>query len=198
MSEREKRLNKLAQELEKMTDSPLYSYRQGNGYKPVLGEGNPQATILFIGEAAGAQEARQGRPFVGAAGRILDELLEEIGLSRQDVYITNVVKDRPPENRDPTGEEIKIYKPLLEEQLDIIQPEVIVTLGRFAMDFIFDHYNMPEKGKKIGELHGKLLETKKEKGKVSILPLYHPAVVYYDKEKRTTMKRDIQNLKRFS
>ena len=96
-------LQQIADEIRNLTESPLYDYRQEHGYSPVVGEGDPDARVMFIGEAPGKEEARTGRPFVGAAGRILEALFESVGLSRDEVYITNVVKDRPPENRDIPG-----------------------------------------------------------------------------------------------
>ena len=113
-----------------LKQSPLYEYRTSNRYYPVIGEGSHDANIMFVGEAPGKNEAETGRPFCGAAGKFLTELIEGIGLKREQVYITNVVKDRPPENRDPTPEEIEIYAPFLDRQIDIIQPKVIATLGR--------------------------------------------------------------------
>src|SRR4051812_235518 len=101
---RKQQMDKIESELIDLTDSPLYAYRQKNGYKAVLGEGSLDAQIMLIGEAPGEREAKSGRPFVGASGRLLDELLANIGLKRENIYITNVVKDRPPENRDPSQE----------------------------------------------------------------------------------------------
>src|SRR5690606_35954044 len=118
----------LGEEVHNLTTSPLYAFRQTHNYKPVIGEGRADAAIMFIGEAPGESEAKSGRPFVGASGRVLDELLASIGLDRSEVYITNVVKDRPPENRDPSPQEIALYTPFLIRQIDIIQPRVIVTL----------------------------------------------------------------------
>ena len=110
---------------------PLYSERIRNGVYPVLGEGSHEAKIMFIGEAPGRNEALQGRPFCGAAGKVLDELLLSAGILRASVYITNIVKDRPPQNRDPLPEEISAYGPFLDRQIEIIKPAVIATLGRF-------------------------------------------------------------------
>jgi DNA polymerase len=190
-------LKKMAEEVQNLNTSPLYHYRQANQYSMVFGEGNPQAAILFIGEAPGEQEAKTGRPFVGASGRLLSELLDSIGLQREDVYITNVVKDRPPENRDPTAAEIQLYQPFLLRQIELIQPQVIVTLGRFAMDFILKQFNLSEKGQKISRLHGKLLQAQTAYGQVSVVPLYHPAVALYTRDQAETLKQDFQVLKQF-
>jgi uracil-DNA glycosylase len=191
-------LTALAAELDHLTESPLYTYRQENNYHPVPGEGNPGAAILFIGEAPGASEAKQGRPFVGASGRLLDELLDGIGLRREDVYITNVVKDRPPNNRNPRAAEIELYTPFLRRQIDIIQPQVIATLGRFAMEYILDLFAVPHAGQKIGDLHGQPIGVQAPYGPITILPLYHPAVALYNRNQRPTLQADFQILKRYA
>jgi DNA polymerase len=192
--EKAQRLAELSQELDNLTDSPLYEYRREKGYYAVLGEGHPDADVLFIGEAPGRREAEQGRPFVGASGKVLDELLESVGLARETVYITNVVKDRPPENRDPRREEIELYTPLLERQIAIIEPVVIATLGRFAMEFILAHFGLDEKGQKISRMHGRPLEAEASFGTVTILPLYHPAVALYNRNQRGTLEEDFEVL----
>jgi uracil-DNA glycosylase family 4 len=192
----QEKLDALAEELRDLTESPLYDYRKENGYKPVIGEGSPTADVLFIGEAPGKQEAKSGRPFVGASGRVLDELLASIGLDRGDVYITNVVKDRPPDNRDPHADEINLYAPLLDRQIAIIQPKVIATLGRFAMDFVLSKFDAPQQGQKISRLHGQPIEVKAPYGTVTIVPLYHPAVALYNRNQRGTLEDDFQVLKK--
>src|SRR3989304_3496319 len=169
-------LKKIRDEIINLTTSPLYQYRKKNNYFPVIGEGNHNAAIMFSGEAPGQKEAECGRPFCGAAGKILDELIESIGLKRADVYITNVVKDRPPNNRDPNQVEIDLYSPFLERQIEIIQPEVIATLGRFSTKFILEKFEMPEKNQSITLLHGKALDAIAKYGPIKIVPLYHPAV----------------------
>jgi DNA polymerase len=194
---KQERIKEITTSVKNLKASPLYDYRQENDYSPVIGEGNLDAKIMFIGEAPGKQEAESGRPFVGAAGRILDELLDSIGLDREDVYITNVVKDRPPDNRDPHVKEIKLYKPFLIQQIDIIQPQVIVTLGRFAMNFILEEFDMDEQGQKISELHGQTLQTNASYGTVSVLPLYHPAVTFYGQDRKKDLEADFQKLKQF-
>jgi DNA polymerase len=190
-------MKRIAEALENLEDSPLYEFRQDKNYSYVLGEGDLNAKIMFIGEAPGAQEAKSGRPFVGTAGKVLDELLNSIGLNRRDVYITNIVKDRPPENRDPRTEEIELYAPFLVEQIDIIKPEVIATLGRFAMDFILARFDATELGEKIGALHGKVLKGKTPYGEVTIVPLYHPAAAFYNQSLEDILRSDIQVLKKF-
>jgi DNA polymerase len=195
---RQAKLEAIAKELENLTDSPLYSYRTENKYLPVPGEGSPYASIMLIGEAPGEWEAKSGRPFVGASGRLLDSLLQSIGLRRADVYITNVVKDRPPDNRQPTAPEIRLYTPFLQQQIAIIQPRVIATLGRFAMEFLFDFLQMPQKGQKISQMHGQSLEAQAAYGKVTVVPLYHPAVALYTAAQRETLTADFQVLRKLA
>ena len=190
-------LKQIADEVRNLEASPLFMYREAQHYLPVIGEGNVDAQIMFIGEAPGEQEAKRGRPFVGASGRFLDELLQSIQMQRADVYITNIVKDRPPENRDPTQAEIRLYAPFLLRQIDLIQPRVIVTLGRFAMDFILEQFEMAERGQKISALHGQLLQAQAPYGPLVVVPLYHPAVALYTTERRQTLLDDFQVLKQF-
>src|SRR3989344_4655336 len=123
-------LRQIKEEVVKLKESPLYKERIRTRMLPVIGEGNHYAQIMFVGEAPGRTEAMTGRPFSGAAGKVLDGLLKSVGIERQDVYITNVVKDRPPNNRDPLPEEISLYAPFLDRQIEIIRPKVIVALGR--------------------------------------------------------------------
>ena len=130
----------------------------------VFGEGNSESTVMFIGEAPGFHEDRQGRPFVGRAGELLTTLITGIGWRREDVYITNIVKRRPPDNRDPAPEEIEAYKPYLTRQVDIINPAVIIPLGRFAMN-----YFLPDA--KISRDQGRVFTV----GGRRIYPLFHPA-----------------------
>jgi uracil-DNA glycosylase family 4 len=189
-------LEALAEEIRNLRESPLYDYRRENNYHPVIGEGDPDADIMFIGEAPGREEAETGRPFVGNAGRVLDSLLESIGISREDVYITNVVKDRPPGNRNPRVQEIEVYVPFLLRQIEIIQPDVIATLGRFATDFILEQYGFPQQGQKIGDLHGKVLRGEAVYGEVTVVPLYHPAAAFYNPDLEDTMEEDFRALKR--
>jgi uracil-DNA glycosylase len=183
-------LKRIERDVENLTDSPLYEYRRKEGYEAVPGKGNPEAHIMMIGEAPGKQEAVRGEPFVGAAGRLLDELLQSVGLERNDIYITNIVKDRPPENRAPQKEEIKIYAPLLRRQIKVIQPRVIVTLGRFAMEFILAEFKMPEQGQSITALHGKPLQAEAPYGSITVLPLFHPAVAFYRRDQKEILRSD--------
>ena len=179
------------------TGSSLYQHRNDNRYFPVLGEGNPDARLLFIGEAPGKSEVAQGRPFIGPSGDILNELLASIGLKRDDIYITNILKDRPPENRDPSPLEIEQYAPFLEQEIAIIQPDVIVTLGRFSMEYILRIYDAAEKKQTITQLHGKLIKTQASYGQIHIMPQYHPALALYTASKKEVIKQDFQKLKLF-
>lgn len=174
---------------------PLYKYRTEEGNFPVIGEGSHSAKIIFIGEAPGKNEAKTGRPFVGRAGKILDELLVGAEISRDDVYITNIVKDRPPENRDPTEEEIKSYGPYLDRQLEIIKPKVIASLGRFSMKYILDKFNCIENELPISQLHGRVIDTDTSFGPIKIVPLYHPAASIYNQHLREQLFTDFAVLR---
>jgi uracil-DNA glycosylase family 4 len=179
------------------TDSPLYHYRNDNRHFPVLGEGNPDANILFIGESPGKAEAAQGVPFVGPSGEVLDEMLSSIHLKRDDVFMTNILLDHPPANRDPLPEEIEFYTPFLDRIVDIIQPAVIVPLGRFATGYILKKLDLPEKKGKISQLHGKLIKAHLSYGEIHVVPMYHPAVVLYSASQKDTLRKDFEKLKLF-
>lgn len=149
----------------------------------VLGDGNPDADIVFIGEAPGEQEDKQGIPFVGRAGQFLNDMLQLVHLSRKDVYITNIVKYRPPGNRDPEPEEKAEFLPYLYKQLAIIQPKVVVTLGRHSMEAFLP-------GFRISQVHGQ----PKRKGGIVYLPLYHPAAALYNGGMRQTSVDDFKKI----
>lgn len=188
---------KIKDEVLNFKDSPLYEYRSKNKFFPVIGEGSHEAKIMFIGEAPGKNEALTGRPFCGAAGKVLDKLLDSIKLERKDVYITNIVKDRPPDNRDPYPEEIEAYAPFLDRQINIIQPRVIATLGRFSMKYIMEKFGLGDKLKPISQMHGQSFEAETDYGKVQIVPLYHPATALYG-ESMEVLKKDFRTLSRVS
>lgn len=152
----------------------------------VFGEGNPQARVLIVGEAPGKNEDLQGRPFVGAAGKYLDELLAIAGLERKDVFIANVLKCRPPGNRDPRPEEIQACTPFLREQTRTISPEYIVTLGNFSTKFILK----TDIG--ITRLHGKPAKA----GNFTVFPIFHPAAALYDRSKRVALEENFATLGR--
>ncbi|WP_297435394.1 type-4 uracil-DNA glycosylase [Thermococcus sp.] len=159
----------------------------------VPGAGSYTAKIMFVGEAPGYWEDQKGLPFVGRAGRLLDELLKEIGLERRDVYITNIVKCRPPNNRDPTDDEIKACAPYLDRQIDIIRPRVIVPLGRHSMAYILRKFGFEPAP--ISKIHGKTLEARTLFGKFVIMPSYHPAAALYKPPLREELRKDFQKLK---
>lgn len=194
--DRFKLMKEIHNELLAFTASPLYDYRTKNGNFPVVGEGSHTAKVVFIGEAPGKNEAKTARPFCGASGRILDELLASIEVDRKDVYITNVVKDRPPENRDPTNEEIELYAPFLDRQLAIIKPAVIATLGRFSMAYIINRLGLGNQLTSISEMHGKSFTATPEWGSVHIIPLYHPAVALYKASMKSSLLEDFQAIKK--
>lgn len=149
----------------------------------VMGDGNIDADIVFIGEAPGKNEDEQGLPFVGAAGKFLNEMLAAAGMNRSDVYITNIVKYRPPNNRDPLPEEKAAFWPYLLKQLQIIQPKVVITLGRHSME-----YFLP--GMKIGQIHGEPKRIQFGDQKIVIMPLFHPAAALYNGSLRQTLIDD--------
>ena len=190
-------LKKVRDDLVNATDSPLYDFRVDNRYFPVIGEGNPDANILFIGESPGKTEAETGTPFCGPSGEVLDEMLASIDLKREDVYLTNILLDRPPDNRTPTPAELTFYTPFADRIVDIIQPAVIVPLGRFAMQYILKKLDLPEKRGKISQLHGKLIKTSIHYGEIHVVPIYHPAVVLYSATQRETVRKDFEKLKLF-
>jgi uracil-DNA glycosylase family 4 len=198
IDERKEKLKKIKDEVVALKNSPLYPERIKNGVHPVIGEGSHFCKIMFIGEAPGANEAKTGRPFVGAAGKFLTEMLEGIKMKREDVYITNIVKDRPPQNRDPLPEEIEAYGPFLDRQIDIIQPEVIVTLGRFSMDYIMRKFGLDFDIEPISKAHGKSYEAEASYGKVQIVPLYHPAAALYNGSLRDVLKKDFEQIKKYT
>lgn len=150
----------------------------------VPGEGNADTDVMFIGEAPGKNEDEQGRPFVGAAGKFLEQLIESIGLTRQDVYIANIIKHRPPGNRDPLPIEIEAYAPWLEEQIKIINPPLVVTLGRFSMEYLLGP------GFSITKIHG---QPKRRGGRV-IMPIHHPAAALYRGDLRAVLAADFQKI----
>jgi len=196
--ERKEALRKVKDSILTLKDSFLADERIRNNVFPVIGEGSHFASIMVIGEAPGKNEAATGRPFCGASGRILDELLLSVGLKREDIYITNIVKDRPPENRDPTPQEIEAYGPFLDTQIDIIQPKVIATLGRFAMDYIMRKFGLEFEILPISQAHGKVWEAETSYGKVTIIPLYHPAASIYNQHLKDTLREDFKVMKQYS
>ena len=194
MDEKTELLRQIKEEVINLKGSPLALARVKNEVFPVIGEGNHDADIMFIGEAPGRNEAETGRPFCGAAGRVLDELLLSINVPRKDVYITNIVKDRPPLNRDPEPEEINVYAPFLDRQVAVIKPKAIATLGRFSMAYVMEKFGLLAELKTISVIHGKTFVAEAPYGKMSIIPLYHPAVAIYNGNMKKTLIEDFKVL----
>ena len=173
-------LDELRVQVESCRRCPLCDGRT----QTVFGVGNPHARVMFIGEAPGKNEDLQGEPFVGAAGHYLNELLGCAGLRREDVFIANVLKCRPPGNRDPRPEEIQTCTPFLREQTRTIDPEVLVTLGKFSTQFVLK----TQVG--ITRLHGRVQRA----GKFLVFPIFHPAAALYDGAKREALENDFVTL----
>ncbi len=179
VEEKEAALARIADEIRVCLRCELHKTRT----KAVPGEGPADARIMLIGEAPGWNEDQQGRPFVGAAGKFLEELLAAAGLKREDVFITNIVKSRPPGNRDPLPDEIAACEPWLQRQIEIIDPDVIVTLGRFSMAQWFP-------SERISKIHGQ----PKRVGRRLIVPMYHPAAALHQQALKTTILEDFGRL----
>jgi uracil-DNA glycosylase family 4 len=179
LQEKERALEQIADEIRVCERCELHRTRT----KSVPGEGPANAKVMLIGEAPGWNEDQQGRPFVGAAGKFLEELLAKAALRRSDVFITNVVKSRPPGNRDPLPDEIAACAPYLDRQIEAIDPDVIVTLGRFSMARWFP-------GERISRIHGQ----SKRVGRRLIVPMYHPAAALHQQALRTTIEEDFARL----
>ncbi len=174
------RLTEIARDIE---SSDVASGLKATATQLVFGDGNLDAQIVFIGEAPGKKEDLMGQPFVGAAGKFLNVMLESIGLERGDVYITNIVKYRPPENRDPSRAEITEFVPYLQRQLDVIRPKLVVFLGRHSMKVF-----LPELT--IGQAHGQMVM----KNGQAYLPLFHPAAALYNPGMRQTLLEDFAKI----
>lgn len=182
MASKAEKLKTLNQQWSKECDTPL----KKTATQAVFGSGNPNAEIVFIGEAPGKNEDKEGIPFIGAAGKFLAEMLESIQLKREDVYITNIVKYRPPNNRDPKPEEKEACTPWLYDELNLIKPKLVVFLGRHSMKDFFPDFT-------ISEVHGTLIHTKFEHIDTEyFLPLYHPASALYNGGMRETLMRDFK------
>lgn len=201
--ERKELMRNIKDEVVALKESPLYEFRIENKNLPVIGEGSHFAKIMFIGEAPGRNEAKTGRPFCGRAGQILDELLNSVGIERSEIYITNIVKDRPPQNRDPLPSEIEIYGPFLDRQIEIIQPKAIATLGRYSMYYIMPKFGLELELEPISKNHGKVFAVQSgalaklgyKNHEMKIVPLYHPAVAVYNSHTLDILKKDFEILK---
>lgn len=190
VGEQDKRMEFLAKRVAGCTRCPLSRTRT----RSVVGEGELNTCIMFVGEAPGYYEDLQGRPFVGAAGKILDRVLEEIGVKRSSVYITNIVKSRPPDNRAPRREEIEACSTYLDEQLDTIRPKVIVSLGRFSTKHLMEKLGL--KPAPISSIRGRSHDALASYGPVLVFPLYHPAVALYKNEMEKELFEDARCLRK--
>lgn len=183
MNNKKQKLLEIAEQVKKCTRCNLYK----TATKPVPGEGNPEAGIIFIGEGPGFYEDQQGRPFVGPAGKLLDQLLQSVKLERKDVFIGNVVKHRPPQNRDPLSDEIEACSIWLDQQIEIINPKIIVTLGRFSMNKFLP-------GEFISRVHGQTRLVEFTGRKLTVIPMYHPAAALRNIKVMEDIKKDFQKL----
>jgi DNA polymerase len=183
--EKKKALLELAKELEKTQGGPL----KGPGVNAVFGEGDPEAKVLFIGEAPGFNENQQQRPFVGISGKLLRKNILANGWKENEVYITNIVKFRPPENRDPLPSEIEFFRTFLDRQIEIIAPEIIVTLGRFSM------YKFFGEAVSISHIHGMPRKIDWNGRSVTIFPMYHPAAALRQGSVLRDFERDFVKLR---
>ena len=187
---KDKHMEALTKKVAECTRCPLSKTRK----RAVVGEGELNTFIMFIGEAPGYYEDLQGRPFVGAAGKVLDRLLEEIGVKRSSVYITNIVKSRPPNNRAPRREEIEACSPYLDEQLEIIRPKVVVSLGRFSAAYLMEKFGL--RPAPISVIHGRPYDASAPHGPVLAFPLYHPAVALYKNGMEKELFEDARRLRK--
>ena len=186
--DRKKQLEEIKQKIETELECPL----KEAATQIVFGKGNCEAEIMFIGEAPGQKEDEQGIPFVGAAGRELNKLLQSIGLSLDEAYIANILKYRPPQNRDPKPEEIARHTPYLIEQIKTIQPKIMLTLGNFSTKFVLSGFSV-ERMKTIpgvSAIHGKIHEVRVDGMKFKVVPLYHPAAMLYKPPLRKVLEED--------
>jgi DNA polymerase len=191
MTDRQDLLDELKTRIE---CSDIVSELRSQATQLVFGDGNPYAEVVFIGEAPGKQEDLQGQPFVGASGKFLDEMLASIGLERDDIYITNIVKYRPPNNRDPLPEEKRSFLPYLQEQLEIIQPKVVVTLGRHSGGCFIPDLHISKDHGKPKRLKLQFHDDKTKSFAVVVLPLYHPAAALYNGSMRQMLLDDFAKI----
>ncbi len=192
ISKNDKELKKIKDEVLNCKKCQLYKTRN----YPVIGEGSHQAEIMLVGEAPGANEDKTGHPFCGTAGKILDELLEAANLKREEIYITNVVKCRPPGNRNPKEEEIKACSSCLDRQIGIIKPKVICPLGNYSTNYLLRKLGLADKIQPIGKIHGRVFDTKALSNLVKIIPFYHPAAAAYNINMKEVLKKDFEILRK--
>jgi len=182
----EKEIKQLSQDVIGCKKCDLYKTRKN----PVVGDGSLNASVMFIGEAPGYHEDAQGIPFVGRAGKVFDELLQSIELEREEVYVCNILKCRPPDNRNPFDPEIKACTPYLDKQITAIKPKVIGTLGNFATSYVLEKFGL--QAEKIGKIHGKTFHIKNLLFESRIIPLYHPAAATYNPNMKSVLMDDFK------
>lgn len=177
-------LQALKRKMQDDKDLPL----RNSATQLVFGEGNPDSPVYFLGEAPGYWEDQKGRPFVGVAGKLLDELIVSIGLRREDVYISNIVRFRPPENRDPLDVEIAAFQPYVDREIEIINPKIVVTLGRFSMNKFLP-------GARISKVHGQVKKITWNGKSITIIPMYHPAAALRAEGVMRQLREDFKVIK---
>ncbi len=187
--DKEEEISKIREQVESCRKCELWETRKN----PVPGEGPLQPKVMFIGEAPGFNEDLQGKPFVGRGGEILDEMLRLIGLKREEVFVGNILKCRPPNNRDPEPLEIKACTPYLDRQIALIKPKIMVTLGNFATSYILEKFGL--KPESIGKVHGKFFKISNLMLTTKIIPMYHPAVALRNPQLKSILREDFKVLK---
>jgi len=191
LAEKQQKIKNLRRKIAVCRRCPLHETRTHT----VPGEGHANASILFIGEAPGRNEDEQGKPFIGRAGSVFDELLKSIKLTREKIYLCNILKCRPPDNRNPLSVEIEACVGNLDMQIQIVGPRIIGTLGNFATSYIFEKFGLPLQ--KISAVHGQTFDVKTEFGVKKIVPLFHPAVVTYNSTKLDVLIKDFKVFKAY-
>ena len=186
MTDKNKKIKYIENLISKCHLCPLYK----TATQSVPGSGNPNSQIVFVGEAPGYFEDQKGLPFVGNSGKLLDKLLASISLNREDIFICNILKHRPPQNRDPLPEEIKVCTPFLKAQLKAISPKIIITLGRFAMDFFI-------KNVQISRIHGQILPIKWQGLDFTLIPVYHPSAGLRNGAMLTALQQDFKTIGKY-
>jgi len=188
-SKAESEINHIRQQIENCKNCPLWKTR----LNPVAGEGMVTAKVMLIGEAPGKNEDIQGRPFVGRAGKLLDELIQSICKERKEIFITNIVKCRPPKNRNPLKSEIQTCTHYLDKQIELIKPQIIVPLGNFATSYILKKFSISEG--RIGTIHGRTYQMKNNSTDSNIIPMYHPAAAIYNPNLKETLEKDFKKIR---
>lgn len=180
----------LEEEIRNCRKCALWRFRRN----PVPGEGCLDASVVFVGEAPGYNEDLQGRPFVGGAGRLLDKLLSRVGLCREEVYIANVLKCRPPRNRDPKPSEAEACTPYLDRQIELIRPRLVMTLGRHSSSYVLSKSNIQVRS--ITRVRGRIFEVDMSGLEMTVIPTYHPAAALYNPKYYDMLMKDFELLKR--